>query len=192
MFRNYLIVALRNIVRHKTYSIINIAGLAIGMACCIVISMQLVFELSYDRFHEKSDRIYRMTTTLTFKAGGPTKVSRGAYTIGAVGPAMKSDYPEVVENVRLQGSSEIPMQYAGRNQMLRPMSTESSFFKVFSFGLAAGDPETALEEPNNVVLTEDAARRLFGDEDPMGKVVRYEEGQTDYKVTGVLQDIPEN
>ena len=192
MFRNYLTVALRNIVRHKTYSIINIAGLAIGLACCIIITMQILFELSYDRFHQNSERIYRLTTTGTFKAGGPTKVSRMAYTIGAVGPAMKNDYPEVIENARLQGSSEIPMQYAGRNLMLRPISTETPFFKIFSFEFLAGDPETALAQPNNVVLTEDAAHRLFGDEDPLGKVVRYEEGKTDYKVTGVLRDIPKN
>jgi putative ABC transport system permease protein len=192
VFRNYLTVALRNLLRHKTYSIINIAGLAIGMACCIVISMQLVFELSYDRFHEKSERIYRMTTAIEFKAEGPTKLSWGAYTIGAVGPVIKKDYPEVIENARIQGSSAIPLQYAGRNQMLRPISTETPFFNIFSFEFEAGDPETALADPNNVVLTKDAARRLFGDEDPMGKVVRYEEGQTDYKVTGVLRDIPKN
>ena len=189
---NYFTVAIRNLMRHKTYTAINVAGLAIGMACCIVISMQLIFELSYDRFHENSDRIYRMITVSTFKAGGASKYNRMAYTIGAIGPALKSDYPEVVENVRLQGSSEIPMQYAGHNLMLRPISTETSFFRVFSFEFVFGDAETALAEPNNVVLTEDTAHRLFGDEDPLGKVVRYEEGKTDYKVTGVLRDIPEN
>ena len=195
MFKNYLTVAIRNLLRHKTYSAINIAGLAVGMACCIIFTMQAIFELSFDRFHEKADQIYRLINIQTHGGKGvefaESSVHVGA-SMGLTGEDMKNDFPEVLECARFESRSSGVMQYKDKKLRFRPVyRAEPSVFKMFSFDIIAGDEETALSEPYSVVITEETAFRLFGDEDPLGKVI-LKDGETGYTVTGVVKDIPAN
>ncbi len=191
MFRNYLTVALRNLVRHKTYSIINIAGLAIGMACCIVILLLVRHEFSFDNFHEKGDRIYRIYLEASF--GDKDMFTSNTY--GPMGQALVEDYPEVVDFTRffyVSRSDKILVEYDGRRLFLEKTKyAESSFFKVFDFELVSGDPNTALNEPYTAVLTQDAAQKIFGNENPVGKVFQ-RDGKTSYRVTGILKNMPKN
>lgn len=191
MFRNYLTVAIRNLLRHKTYSVINIAGLAIGMACCIVILLLVRHELSFDTFHEKGDRIYR----IYLKASFGDKDIFTSNTYGPMGQALVEDYPEVVDFTRFfytSWSGKFLVHYKGRRLFLEETKyAEPSFFKVFDFELASGDPKTALREPYSAVLTQDAAQKIFGNENPVGKVFQ-RDGKTSYTVTGVLKNMPKN
>jgi putative ABC transport system permease protein len=170
MLGNYLKIALRNISRHKGYSFINIAGLAIGITCTVFILLWVQDELSFDRFHEKADRIYRVVFS-TSDDGLPTNAN-GSF---GVGPALKRDFPEVVETVRLRKMGQGVKRYVGYKEKKYYESgfffAEPSIFTVFDFPLVTGDPATALVEPNSIVLTEEAANKYFGDEDPVGKTI---------------------
>ena len=194
MFKNYLKVAVRILFRHKGYSAINIAGLAVGMACCIIFTMQAIFELSFDRFHEKADQLYRLINIQTHGGKGVEYAESSVHVgvnMGLTGEDMKNEYPEVLECARFQSTSG-RMQYKDKKLRFQPVYlAESSVFKMFSFKLIAGDEETALSEPYSVVVTEETALRLFGDEDPLGKVI-LKDGETGYKITGVVKDIPAN
>jgi putative ABC transport system permease protein len=189
VFRNYLKIALRNFSRHKGYSTINIAGLAVGMACCIFILAFIVNELSYDRFHEKSGRICRVTTEATI-AGDNIKVP----TIPApMGPQLVADFPEVETAVRFRKYYTSSFQYGDRKYSEKNLIyVDDSFFRIFSFELKRGNPESVLSEPYTVVVTEDAARRYFGDEDPIGKTIKYLDAEEEYTVTGIAADPPAN
>jgi putative ABC transport system permease protein len=190
MFKNYLKVALRNLMRHKGYSAINIAGLAIGMACCIAISLLVYRDLSFDSFHDKGDRIYRLNTEMNL----PGKASQNtALSMSPSGPAMIDEFPEVIGYTRFwQGGNEVKFnaQYKDRKiTITTSLYSDPSIFDVFSFQLIAGDPATALEEPYSAVLTQESAQKIFGDEDPLGKVIQ-QNGKDDFKITGVLKKIP--
>jgi putative ABC transport system permease protein len=177
MFRNYLTVAVRNLVRHKVYSLINILGLAIGMACCILILLFVQDEFSYDRYHEKAEQIYRVL--------GP----RTCFPLGAVA---RDALPEVIEMVRFTFKWERLVGY-GEKRFKEPnfIYADPNIFEVFSFPLLKGDPQNALKGPFSVVITEKTAQKYFGHEDPMGKVISVE-NEHDYTVTGVLKEIPHN
>ena len=189
MFRNYLKIAFRNFRRHKGYSTINIAGLAVGMACCIFILAFIVSELSYDRFHEKAGRICRVTTEATV-AGDNIKVP----SIPApMGPQLVEDFPEVEDAVRFRKYYTSVFQYGDRKYSEKNLIyADDSFFRIFSFELKRGNPESVLREPYTVVITEDAARRYFGGEDPIGKTIKYIDANEEYTVTGVAADPPAN
>ena len=190
MFRNYIKVAVRNLLRHKAYSAINIAGLAIGMAACIVISLWVSFHLSFDNFQAKGERIYVIINKIAITGKSPFYVQSVS---GPVGPALKTDYPEIIDYTRfLPLRVSTPLQCEGRKFNLESVCfTDQSFFDVFSFGLISGDPGSALSEPNNMVLTEKTAERIFGNEDPLGKAVYLPEWG-DYRITGVLRNVPAN
>ena len=181
MFKNYFKVAIRNFFKHKGYSFINIAGLAIGIACCILIMLWVQDELSYDRFHENADDLY----VATFSNG--SKV-----TPTALSPYLKDEYPEVTHTSRYA--------YYGRN-LLKHKDTviyqeggimvDPDFLKMFTIPFLKGDAETALDGPHAILLSEQVAQKLFGTSDPMGQTLTFNT-RLDMKVTGVFEDYPTN
>ncbi len=191
MLKNYLKIALRNMVRHKGYSFINIAGLGVGMACCILIFLWLQHELSYDRFHENSDRIFRVI------AGGQNAAKGTILPLqGPLAPLLKKELPEVEKYVRIyafkifSGEKLVSHQhkhfYTNNFFMVDP-----SFFEVFSFPFIKGDPRTALSDLGSIVITEEMAKKYFRNDDPLGKTLSYE-NEFDFIVTGVVKNIPFN
>ena len=195
MFGNYFKIALRNIKRQKGYSFINIAGLAVGIACTIFILIWVQDELSFDRFHENADRIYRVVFS-TSDDGLPTNAN-GAF---GVGPVLKRDFPEVIETVRIRKMGQGVKRYVGFKDKkfyeLRFFFSEPTIFTVFDFPLVMGDPATALDDPNSIVLTEEIAKKYFGSEDPMGKTIEadpYNDGELMlFSITGIAKNVPSN
>ncbi|NUM68207.1 ABC transporter permease [candidate division KSB1 bacterium] len=187
MFKNELKIALRNLLRHKGYSFINVVGLAIGMACCILILLWVRDELSYDSFHPESDRIYRVVQEQRF-SGSAQQV---AVVAAPVAPALAHDFPEVEIAVRVRPRTHLVSFGAKKFFGERIAYADSNVFKLFAFPLLRGNPETALATPRSVVITESMAKKYFGAEDPVGKVLRFD-NRYDYAVTGIMQDIPFN
>jgi len=185
MVKNYLKVALRNIRRQKGYSLINIAGLAIGMACCILILLWVRDELSYDRFHEKRDNIYRVLQHIHY-----SEVVTWAITPGPLAPALKEEIPEIEDAVRAV-QTEWSIRYKDDTFTRPGYLVDPSFLSMFTFPLLRGTLETALSEPYSIVLTEEMAETLFGNEEPVGKTVRIND-RGDCYVTGVIKNIPGN
>ncbi len=179
MFENYLKIAFRNIKKHKGYSFINISGLAVGFACSILIALFVLYELSYDRFHEKADRIYRIVKHNDVSTPPP------------LASTLARDYPEVeyatsFANLRIQ-----PVKYKGNVFYESPvLGGTHDCFNIFSFKFINGDRRNALKEPNTVVVTQSMAVKYFGSEDPIHKSITI--GDEDYRIDGVIEDIPEN
>ena len=191
MFKGFLIVALRNLWRHRGYTLINIFGLAIGLASSILILLYVINEMTYDRFHEKSDRIYRVWITGSM----PATEMRHAVTSPPMAEALLNDYPEVENAVRLRQSGGWLVRTGDRVFLETEQEfifADSSFFDVFSFKLLQGDPASCLRDPRSIVLTEEYARKYFGDEDPMGKSLKIEQDTNLSVVTGVMEDFPVN
>ena len=188
MIKNYLTVAIRNIARNKTFSAINILGLAIGMACCILILLYVQDELSYDQHYENAHRIYRLAEE--GHIAGQTR--RIAITSFPMGPALVQDYPIVIDAVRFYKNDEKTPVANQQNQFSERgvLFTESNVFQVFDFPLIQGDPRTALQEPHSIVLTEEMARKYFGDQDPMGQTLSVD-GKA-FKITGILENHTHN
>jgi putative ABC transport system permease protein len=192
MIKNYLKIGLRSLSRHKVYTFINIAGLAIGIACCIVMLLYVQDELSFDAFHQKSNRIYRLIETQQSPDQGDRHLP---FTMGPAGPAMVSEFPDVSNCVRIRtrwAMGRFPVRY-GEKLFYEGdiMIAEQSFFEVFDFKLRQGNSATALVEPQSVVMTEKSAYKYFGDENPMGKTL--DAGRFGkITVTGVLKDPPDN
>lgn len=194
MIRHYLLITLRNLARHLNFSIINIGGLAIGLASFIFIVLYINDELKYDRFHEKSQQIYRVN-----RFYNSNDVNEDAATLSfPAGPAIQMDYPGMVNNVcRFFNfmATQVFIDYRENDSTLTKYNetgfflVDSTVFDMFSFELLVGDPKTALARPNVMVITESAAERYFGNEDPMGRTLRLNEG-LNLEITGVLKDIP--
>ena len=190
MLRNYFKVALRNLAKNRVYSLINIIGLAIGLATCLLIALYVLNELSYDRFHQKADRIVRVT--FGGSMGGETMKEAGVMAI--VAQTLQRDYPEIQAATRLQNKGDIPKVEVGDNSFQggKMAAVDANFFQVFTLPFLEGDPITALTQPGSVVLTQKLAHTYFGNQEPMGKLVRFK-GQPGYrKVTGVIKSIPAN
>jgi putative ABC transport system permease protein len=191
MFRNYIKVAWRNIKTHKGYSFINIAGLAIGMAVCILILMFVRDELSYDTHHENKDRIYRLEREFLASDGSV----RGAFCSLAPSfvPFLENDIPEMEHIVRMVGTGDILIN-VGDTYFLeeRFYYAEHDIFEVFTIPLIKGDSQTALENPNSLVLSESMVPKYFRDEDPMGKFMKIGSDREAYQVTGIMEDVPKN
>ncbi len=190
MFKNYLKIALRNLIKYKGYSFINIVGLAIGMACCILILLYVQDELSYDRYHQNADRIFRVERAGVFQ-GTEYHTANTAHPYGA---ALVRDYPEIQERARFR-QIELPI----RDTQAQFIDTEmffsdASLFDVFSFSLKSGDAKTALSRPSSVVLTEAMARKFLGDPEPIGKTLRvaWNDSLLSLEVTGILDELPQN
>ncbi|MBO9153647.1 ABC transporter permease [Chitinophaga sp. GCM10012297] len=197
MIRNYLKTAFRNVWKNKTYALINVVGLAIGMTACFFIFQYTWFERSYDQFHDRHDRLYRVPISYTGSFGGGKPL---ASNHPAVGPAMMAEFPEVENAARLVRSgvfvktSTLSYTDAKGNvkRFIEPESyfADPSFLEMFSFPFSAGNAATALQDPNSIVITSSIARKYFGDEDPISKVL--EVNGRPLKVTAVLKDVPEN
>lgn len=191
MLRNFLVVALRNLWRHRGYSLINLFGLAIGLASSIFILLYVVNELTYDRFHEKSDQIYRVW----IRGSMPATEMRHAITAPPMAEAILNDYPEVEQAVRLKQTGGWMIRSGDRifhETDQEFIFADSTFFEVFSFPLIKGDPNTCLRDPRSIVLTEEYATKYFGDEDPMGQTLKLEQDTNLSVITGVMEDFPVN
>ncbi len=188
MFKSYYKIAGRNLSRYKGFSFINIAGLSIGMACSILIFLFVGDELSYDRFHEKATRIYRVGQ----KGNIGDRKFIGSTTQAPVARTLVEEFAEVETATRIQPGINTVITYEEKSFFeTRYLYVDSSFFDVFTFPLVKGNPETALVKPYTMVLTESTARKYFGDEDPIGEVLHEADGN-DFMVTGVAKDVPEN
>ena len=193
MIRNYFKQAWRSIVKNKTYSILNIGGLSAGLICFAFIAVWVTDELSYDKFNKNYNRIVRLTGIAKTESG----ISASAVSSAPMAKALKDDYPEVENTVRFDMRGEI-VQLKDK-QLLEDaiLVTDPSFFDVFSFHLTSGDVTTALNEPYSIILTKSAAKKYFGDADPMGQVLTinmYDSAGlgAQYKVTGIMPDAPKN
>ncbi len=189
MFRNYLTVGIRNLLRHKGYSTINVLGLAIGIACCILIILYVQDELSYDRYHEKHDRIYRLAESATI-AGRPIEA---AVTPPPWAPVLAEEYPEIEQITRLKppGSRWLIRYKENRFYERYFVFADSSVFDIFTIPLLQGNAKTALAEPGAVVLSESMAAKYFGDENPVGKVITGDD-LYEFTITGIMADMPGN
>ncbi len=190
MIRNFLLVAFRNLRRNKAFSAINIVGLAIGIATCLLILLFVGHELSYDRYNDKANRIVRVT----FQANMPGGMIKEADVMPPVGPTLKKDFPEVLEATRIR-TYGTPRLSNGR-QIFREdrfAFVDSSFFRVFTIPLLRGDTATALTQPNTIVITKAVARKYFGSEDALGKTMVFKDDNlAPMKVTGIIDEMPEN
>jgi len=188
MLKNYITIALRNLLRQKGFAIINILGLTIGLTVSALIILYIVHELGYDRFHENAYRIYRVA----IKGEISGQAIDVAVSSPPFGPALVSDYPEVVDYTRVNPPHNSLFAFGDEKYYEDDiLFADSSFFKLFTIPLLYGDPESALEDSRSIVLTESVARKYFGDEYPVGKVLRYND-QADLTVTGVCEDYPDN
>ena len=183
MFKSFFKIAFRHMRKHKSYSFINILGFTVSLALTFLIIQILNDFFSYDRFQEKKDRIYRVTTLRSSEDGERTFGS----TPYPLATALEEQCPGIERVVRLQSGIPGNARYENKLLPIAVMATSSSFFEVFDFRLETGDPQEALKEPFSMVLTQDMALSMFGDEEPLGKVIRYGE-LGDYTVTGVLED----
>jgi putative ABC transport system permease protein len=188
MFKNYVKIALRNIKRHKGHSFINIFGLAAGIACCILIFLWVQDEFSYDRFHDNGDNLYLVGTHM--RLGSQMATSSG--TPPALGPTLKQEYPEIINSARFcNGPHALIFAYGEKRFREETEAVDSSLLEMFTFPLIQGDPESALKEPHSVVMTERMARKYFNADDALGKIIRVE-NRYDFKITGVLKNLPHN
>lgn len=190
MFHNNLHALLRD----KAYSAINILGLAVGLAVATTITSWVLHQFSYNRQHEKVDRIYRVVRE-TLPNGG----SYSTGTVGRLGPALKANFPEIEDVVRMQLAADYTgapwIEYGDRLFQQSICKADFSIFRVFTLPLAVGDPETVLHGPNSVVLTREMVRKFFGNENPIGKLMHFGRKNVwdhDYRVTGVLENLPSN
>jgi len=188
MLKNHFKIALRNIWRHRGFSLINIIGLSVGITACFFIFIYVTFELSYDKFHTKADRIYRIVTDIKT----PSETINTGVTSWAFAPNIKTDFPEVEAFVRISGGSFLIRKGNVKFQEERSLFADSTFFKVFSFKLLKGDPKTALTAQASVVFTQSAAKKYFGDKDPVGQTVLITGDAIPVTVTGLMEDFPEN
>ncbi|MGD2246529.1 MAG: ABC transporter permease [Candidatus Aminicenantes bacterium] len=188
MFKKYLKIALRNLHRHKFFSFVNVMGLAVGMACFFLIMALIQHQFSYERFHEKRDQIYRLMRVEKIKGSVETQTGIPAPLV----PELKNEFPGIVDTVRTARTGFVAVNHGQRSFVERSvLLADPSFFKVFTFPLVKGSPETALEDKYSVVLTEDAAKKYFGDEDPIGKTLNYD-NRIDLNITAVARNLPRN
>ncbi|MCG8607743.1 ABC transporter permease [bacterium] len=187
MFKNYLKITWRNIIKQRGYSFINIAGLAIGMTCSMLILMWVQHERSYDTFHQNASDIYRVVEN-QYYAGG--EIFPVAVTPAALAPALKERFPEIIKSTRLTFRTWT-LKYGTKifNQM--GVLVDHDFFEIFTVPFIEGDPRTALSEPHAIVLTEEMAVKYFGEEEPIGKVLTLN-SRDDFVVSGVIENFPEN
>ncbi len=192
MFRNYLKIALRTIIKQKLYSFINVSGIIISIAACFMILKYVGFELSYDDFHAKADNLYRLTND---RHQNGALIQHGVITYPSVPKAMKADYPEVINYTRINVYWRLFTSLGENGFDESIMFADSAFFSMFSFPLLQGDPASVLAEPYNIILSETIAEKYFGAEweekGIIGEVLTID-NSFDLKITGVFEDIPEN
>ena len=188
MIKNYLLLAVKNLRKQKLFSLINILGLTIGITCCLMLFLFILNEFSYDKFHKNGENIYRVV-----RVGEMNGDRRDIpYVSAAYAPALLNDFPDAIQSaVRVMHDNDLisyqDISFNEKNVFL----TDTNFFTVFSFKLIKGDPATVLKDHNSIVLTESSAKKYFGADDPMGKVLQFNKKQ-ELRVTGVCKDVPVN
>jgi ABC-type antimicrobial peptide transport system permease subunit len=188
MLKNYATITWRNMRRQKTYSFINIAGLAVGLACCLLITLWILDECSYDRFHENHDRLYRVVVNQP-SSGGVRKI---VATPPPLGPTLKNDAPEIVEAIRLSYWGSVPLRSGDKSfNETNMIVVEPAFFDIFTFPITKGEGAASLNAPNSALISERRAESFFGNGDPIGKTIHID-SRFDYIVRGVFQDTPNN
>jgi len=189
MLRNLIKYSVRSFKRQRSYIIINILGLSIGIACSLLIAIFVLNEASYDKYNEKKDRIFRLV--LNGKIGGQEIV--GAFTPSVMGPTMAEEFPEVEDFLRMTGSGPTVVEYDAHifteDNLIQ---ADSSFLDFFTIPVITGDPDQMLNAPHKAVLTESTAKKIFGEESPIDKALKIGSDSVRYIVTGVIGDIPEN
>ncbi len=185
MFNNYLKITFRNLLKHKTYSIINISGLALGMACSFLIATYVMYELSYDNYHENADKIYRIAA--------PFAASISQAPLAA---ALQEEFPEIEKYTRIYASKiwndqELVSTEEKELYTYNFFTADPEILEIFSFQFVKGDKSSALEDPKSVILSEKMAEYFFGDRDPIGEVITYE-NRSEFIISGVIRNIPGN
>lgn len=190
MYKNYLKIAFRNLLKYKGYSFINIFGLALGMAACLLILLFVNNELSFDGFHEKKANTYRLDEVQTFDGMSPQKVALSMYPMG---PNLLSDYPEVVDFTRYWTMGRTLVEHENQQHYIGEIArVDTSFLEMFDFKLVRGNKGEVFEEMFDLVISESTAKRLFGDEDPIGKLLKLPNDDVSLKVKAVMADVPDN
>ncbi|TLV01029.1 ABC transporter permease [Dyadobacter luticola] len=190
MLKNYFKIAFRNIWKNKVFSAINILGLAISMAACIVIMLFVSFEKSFDKVHTKN--IYRLDEVQKFE--GMVAPQKVALSMFPMGPTLKKDYPQIKDFIRIRKSEHVMLTVGEKKvEMPQVIWADPNFFQMFDYKLIEGDKNSALKEPNSIVLSEKSAVSIFGKENPIGKyVTNYSNDTLTFKVTGLMEDAPAN
>jgi len=191
MNKNYIKIAFRNLLRNKSYAALNITGLAVGLSCCLIIGIYIQNELSYDKFHENYDRLYRITE----KIDNDGAVDTYASTYSALATSLKQQFPSIPSVTRVYPNSGLIIGPENkRYQEDGIMIADSSFFEMFSFHLNSGNPAEVLNRPYTIVLTEQTAQKFFGDKNPVGQILRFEDMRNgfDFEITGIAEDPPSN
>ncbi|MBP6313834.1 MAG: ABC transporter permease, partial [Flavobacteriales bacterium] len=196
MLKNLLLTSLRNLARNKLYTLINLLGLATGIASFVLIGSYVRYERSYDRFVPHTDRVYRVVGEIEMEGQGEHSSSM----VFGLGPRLSADHPELIETYCRWFDFQDPQHSlkVGDSLSTNKLFTEtglylvdSTVFELFGYPLKVGDPNTALVRPGSIVLSEELAKKYFGDSDPMGKMIRWD-GSQDLMVTGILGEIPDN
>ena len=189
MLLNYIKIAFRNILRNKLYSVINIIGLSIGMACAILLFLFIRDELSYDKYNSKHERIFMVQSI--FKSGSIEKF--GIYSSLALGPALKDEYPVIEESTRT--FSPEYLYFIDQKGEVREEDNvcyaDPGIFRIFDYKFIYGTPDGALDSPDTIVLSRSFAKKYFGDKNPVGKILKSNNGSS-YTVKGVYEDLPSN
>ena len=189
MFKNYFKTTIRNLWRNKTFASINIFGLAVGIATCLIIMLFVQNELSYDRFNEKADQIVRVV----FKGTVQGQKMKEANVMPPVAQTLKADYPEVLAATRLCDYGRQKIIYGDKSFRDDAFAyVDSNFFQVFTLPFISGDAKTALADPNSIVISQTVAEKYFGNEDPLGKVLEFKSLNATYRITGVMKNVPDN
>ncbi|HUS01990.1 MAG TPA: ABC transporter permease, partial [Chitinophagaceae bacterium] len=170
MLKNLLLIAIRNLARNKVFSFLNIGGLALGIAACVVTLLFVNNELSFDHFHKKGNRIYRLNEVHNFKGAAEEKVSLSMFPMAA---ALQKDYPQIESAVRISDNDDITLKIGNKQLLAKTIiNADSNFFKVFDFKLIAGDKNIALNIPGGIVITKTLAENLFGKTDVIGQTLQ--------------------
>src|SRR3984893_12013078 len=189
MIKNYFKIAFRNLWRNKGFSAINIFGLAWGIATCLVIVLYVQNELSYDRYNKKANRTGRVIFRGIFQG---EKLNE-SNVMPPTAMTIKKDFPEVQEATRLRDLGYPNIEYKDKKLKGQHFAfADSNFFQVFTLPFLQGNARTALLEPNTLVISKTLAQKYFGTEDPMGKVLNFKDQKTNFRITGVIDDVPEN
>ncbi|HZY81315.1 MAG TPA: ABC transporter permease [Cyclobacteriaceae bacterium] len=194
MLKSYFKLTLRNISRSRGYSFINIFGLSLGIACCLLTANYVAFEFSFDNFHPNVDRTYRVDQTLIWRPGGGVWGS----TTPGLAPLLAREYPEIEEVMRINTPGDYVIRYAKENGEVlafnetKVFAADSNFFNFFGFKLKEGNTRTALNGPDRVVIADHVAKKLFGDEPAVGKIIQLGNDRTSIEISGVTEKQPEN
>ncbi|MDX5347874.1 MAG: ABC transporter permease, partial [Hymenobacteraceae bacterium] len=189
MLLNYLKIAVRNLLRHKVFSLINIFGLALGMTCCILILLWVKDELSFDRFHTNLNNMYRVISVQHYPGADDLTIASAP---GILAPTMRAEFPEVEQSIRVEDHFTSLLTHGEKALKIKGAYADSTFFKVFSFPLRYGNADEVLNEPGSIVISDSVALKFFGtSENVVGKVFKVDDKDT-YRVTGVMKNVPAN